>query len=235
MTTALSLERDDLRIWVISAAAVVAVHAGAVLTLLQWHEPVSGEDTGEVVLLDLPPITGPTAETKQDLAPGPEQLQAAPVPKEQPKEPEQKPEEKVEPPPPVPNAEAVLPKEVPKPVEQPKPVMPPAPVATAPARPHPSAAGRDSWNRLIALQLQRHKGYPAAAIARNETGTSVVAFTLDRRGVVVASRVTQSSGYPALDQEALATVKRAAPFPMPPESVPGESFDFTVPFPFRLH
>ncbi len=232
--TAIALERDDLRLWVLSAAVVVALHAAAGLLLMTWHEPLGIGENEDAILVDLAPITAPQTESTQDLAPGPEQQQAAPAPQEQPKEPEQKVEEKIEPPPPVPNADVVLPKETPKQVEQPKPVLPPAPQTTAPPKPQVSARARDSWNRQIALQIQRHKVYPAAAIARNETGTVMLAMTINRDGNVVSAHVVRSSGYPTLDQATIAIVHRAAPFPRPPEGMPGSTFDFTIPFPFKL-
>jgi protein TonB len=230
-----SLERVDLRLWVASAAVILALHASAGLLLLNWHDPLTGDEGTEAIVVDLAPFTGPSADTKHDLAPGPEQQQAAPVPERQPKEPDQKVEEKIEPPPPVPNADVTLPNETPKEPDRPKEqVMPPAPVTTAPPPPRPSAAQLASWHRKIAIQLERHKNYPAPAQARHETGVTTVAFTIDREGKVVASRIIRSSGFASLDQETIATVQRAAPFPPPPANLPGPTFDFTVPIQFNL-
>ena len=61
-----------------------------------------------------------------------------------------------------------------------------------------------------------------------------VAFAIDRAGHVIDSRVIQSSGYAALDQEAIATLQRAQPFPPPPEGLAGEKFEFTVPVKFTV-
>jgi protein TonB len=44
----------------------------------------------------------------------------------------------------------------------------------------------------------------------------------------------RTSGSPALDQETIATVRRAQPFPPPPLNMPGDSFDFTVPIHFNI-
>ena len=96
-----------------------------------------------------------------------------------------------------------------KPVEQ----TPPAPETTSPPKPRPSAAQIASWHRKIALQVERHKGYPASARARCEMGIAELAFTLDRNGKVVTSRVVRSSGFAALDQDTIDTVRRAQPFP----------------------
>jgi periplasmic protein TonB len=229
------LERVDLRPWVASAAVILALHVSAGLLLLSWQDPLTGDQGTEPIVVDLAPFTGPSADTRQDLAPGPEQQQAAPVPEQQPKEPDQKIEKKIEPPPPVPNADVTLPNEVPKEPDKPKEqVMPPAPVTTAPTPPRPSAAQLSSWHRKIAIQLERHKNYPAPAQARRETGVATVAFTIDREGKVVASRITRSSGFASLDDETIATVQRAAPLPPPPANLPGQTFDFTVPIQFNI-
>jgi protein TonB len=44
----------------------------------------------------------------------------------------------------------------------------------------------------------------------------------------------RTSGFAALDQETIDTVRRAAPFPPPPENLSGETFDFTVPIRFNI-
>jgi protein TonB len=229
------LERADLRLWVASAAVILALHASAGLLLMTWQDPLTGDEGTEAIVVDLAPFTGPSADTKRDLAPGPEQQQAAPVPERQPKEPDQKVEEKVEPPPAVPNADVVLPKVTPKEPDRPKEqVMPPAPLTTAPTPPRPSAAQLTSWHRAIAIQLERHKNYPASAQTRHETGVATVAFTINREGRVVATRIIGSSGFASLDQETIATVQRAAPFPPPPANLAGPTFDFTVPIQFNI-
>jgi protein TonB len=52
--------------------------------------------------------------------------------------------------------------------------------------------------------------------------------------MVVASRVLRTSGYASLDQETIATVQRAQPFPPPPPNMPGDTFEFTVPIKFNI-
>jgi protein TonB len=231
----LALERTDLRLWVASAAVILALHASAGLWLMTWHDLLSGDEGTEAIVVDLAPFMGPSAETKRDLAPGPEQQQAASVPEPQLKEPDQKVDERIEPPPSLPNADVTLPKEMPKEPERPKEqTLPPAPLTTAPPLQRASAAQLSSWHRKIVIQLQRHKNYPAAAQAHREAGVATVAFTIDREGKVVATRVIHSSGFASLDQETIATVHRAAPFPPPPANLPGPTFDFTVPIQFNI-
>jgi periplasmic protein TonB len=111
-----------------------------------------------------------------------------------------------------------------------------APRATAPSQgmPSPNArAATASWNASISAALERAKRYPADAKSRGEQGTAVVAFSLDRAGRVLASRIARSSGFPALDQETLATVARASLPPAPAEHS-GARFSFSVPIRFNI-
>jgi periplasmic protein TonB len=157
---------------------------------------------------------------------------------------EPKPEEKIEvPPAPVPPVAAVPPPEAvaPPPPRQPTAPpappsdIPPAPVTTAPPRPHEAtAAETNAWHKGIFAQIQRHKAYPAAARARREKGVVQVAFSINRQGRIVESRVSHASGHGALDDAAIATLQKAQPFPPPPANLPGEQFSFTVPVEFSL-
>jgi periplasmic protein TonB len=61
-----------------------------------------------------------------------------------------------------------------------------------------------------------------------------VAFSIDRDGHVLSSRIVASSGVAALDEETLALVQRAQPFPTPPPEVPGNEIKFGVPVRFSL-
>jgi periplasmic protein TonB len=235
--SAARLDRPDMRIWIAAGLAALALHASFTVRLIQWHEPIPGDEGTEAVLVDLAPLMDEAqSPIKEDLAPGPLQ-QEAPAILEPPKdEPRQQTEEKIEPLPTVPNAEAVLPKPEQKPIDKPKvePVTPPAPATTAPPPPRPSAAQMSNWHRKIAVALQRHKGYPAAAQARGETGTATVGFTIDRQGRLVSAHIVRSSQHASLDTETLATVHRALPFPPPPANLPGQTFDFVVPVQFNI-
>jgi periplasmic protein TonB len=226
-------DRYELPRWAFSAALIVAIHAGLAFTLTRWHEPVEGSEGTDAIVVDLAPFTSQPSENRDDLAPGPVQEQSDPTPQNDQPEEEQKPEEKALPP--VPDAEVQLPQERIKTPEEPKqqentPVL----QATAPPKPRPSAAQIASWNRKIALQIERNKGYPAAARARRQTGIVEVAFTIDRQGRVVTSRIVRTSSFAALDQETLDTIKRAQPFPEPPPNMPGQTFDFTIPIKFNI-
>jgi len=57
--------------------------------------------------------------------------------------------------------------------------------------------------------------------------------SIDREGHKISSAIVKSSGYPLLDQETMATVRRAQPFLAPPAALDGATFDFTVPVKFK--
>jgi protein TonB len=177
---------------------------------------------------------------------------------------DQKVEEKVEPKPveapppevtPAPDPEVAI--EPPAPQEVKRESVPqqsprlPAPATTAPqalpveraARPAAPTQGQPNrntttavptWKTQVVAMLERNKRYPAAAQSRREQGVAQVFFSLDRKGRVIESRIVRSSGAAALDEEALALLRRAQPFPAPPAELPGERVDLSVPIRFNL-
>ena len=81
--TAAATDTHDLHRWVLSAAIVIGIHAALALTLTRWHEPLSGDEGTEAIVVDLAPFTAPPTESKSDLAPGPEQQQSIAAPDSQ--------------------------------------------------------------------------------------------------------------------------------------------------------
>jgi TonB family protein len=75
---------------------------------------------------------------------------------------------------------------------------------TTPA-PTPSPPEITKWQQSLVAHLARFKKYPAQGGATQ--GVVSLAFTLDRKGNVVSSRIEKSSGSTVLDDEALAMVK----------------------------
>jgi periplasmic protein TonB len=122
---------------------------------------------------------------------------------------------------------------------QPQPEQPPDPQIAAPATTAPQVARTSNpnavpnWKTRIAVLLERNKRYPAEARARREQGQTQLAFTLDRQGHLIASWIVRSSGYAALDAEALALVHRVQPFPPPPPELTGP-LTLTVPILFNI-
>jgi protein TonB len=88
------------------------------------------------------------------------------------------------------------------------------------------------WKAAVVTKLGEQKYYPEAAVGR-EHGVARVFFAIDREGRLLESRIVQSSGSANLDAAALDTLKRAEPFPPPPDSLKGERIDLTIPFRFN--
>ena len=248
--------------WIACAAIVLLAHGSVAAALLHWRE-ADDAAPGAAIVIDLAPAMMAPDEEKQDLPPGPEQVQADASPEQKvekiEEEVEKKTESKVEqePQPEIaqaPDPEVALAPEPPKPEPQELPSeaqlaapattapqvpkLEEAPVAAAPVQAPLSVSDANeipSWKRKVVALLERNKRYPAMARARNDKGTAQLAFSLDRQGKVTAARVAQSSGSVALDQEALDLLRRAQPFPPPPAAMPGAQVDLTVPVRFNVH
>jgi periplasmic protein TonB len=87
-----------------------------------------------------------------------------------------------------------------------------------------------NYDGLVAAHLQRYKQYPAAARKAKSRGVATVSFTVDESGRVTSVELANTSGVSTFDQEVVAMVRRASPFPRPPDR---RSRDFTVPVRFN--
>jgi protein TonB len=136
-------------------------------------------------------------------------------------------EKKEEPPPPPeeekppePEPEVAMPTPEPPPPEE-KPVTPPPvqlPVKII-----------NTWQGRLAAHIERFRRTlePSEGLAR-------VAFTIDRDGHLLSSRIAQSTGSPSLDQEALAMLARADPMPKPPDGTPDSALSMVIPVRFFI-
>jgi protein TonB len=247
--------------WSGAAAVVAAVHAGVIASYLLFGatDPPSGASAPAIIIELLPMPVAP--ESPVDLAPGPEMVEAQPVP-EPPKPMEMQP---VEPlpkldapaevllPSPEPMVEAKPTEELPeKPQETPIERVEPrqaAPLTTAPPRSErrnapvaraPSSATAESsraiekWRDLLVTRLQRAKRYPASAQLRRAEGTATLSFSVDRNGRVLSQRIANSSGHSDLDREVLALLQRAQPLPSMPPAMPQSVVHLSVPIRFSV-
>lgn len=99
----------------------------------------------------------------------------------------------------------------------------------------PSARkSKATWQKQLAVHIDGFKRYPEAARSNAGTGEVVVRFAIDRSGAVVTRQLLQGSGNTALDEEAIAMLVRAAPLPVPPSDVPGDTFEMAIPIRFKL-
>ncbi|MEA2975064.1 MAG: periplasmic protein TonB [Alphaproteobacteria bacterium] len=219
---ALLNEPDDLGIgrWSLAAAIVLAVHLGLMATYL-WlaREQSSVEPEAGAVLIDLAPLAADAPPEPEVTEPPPEPQVIEPAPQIEP-----------------------LPSPI---IVQPDRPKPPQPIKRAERKPAAAAAAprntavppgvRASWEGSVAAQLRRAQRYPSGARARNEQGAVTLSFSLNRNGGVLAEHIVRSSGYPELDQEVLAMVQRAQPFPPFPPEMTQARIDLTVPIRFTLH
>jgi protein TonB len=211
----------------------VPVEKTPVATLLPQEVPVATQETApEAGLQEIKPRPEPEATVAENV-----EAQAADVaPAEQ--APEPKLEETPRPTPPVVTAEpAPESKRLNVPTQQKaKPAQQKQHVAAAPTD---SASGvgrgrsdRDAnYNGTVAAHLARHKQYPTDARAVGAQGVASVSFVLDGSGRVTSVSLARPSGNPSIDREVLAMVRRASPFPRPPD---GRGRNYTVPVRFNL-
>jgi protein TonB len=88
-----------------------------------------------------------------------------------------------------------------------------------------------NYNGLVSAHLRRYQQYPAAARSSGAAGSGMVTFSITASGSVTSARIAKGTGAAVLDQEILAMVRRASPFPAPPD---GQPKSFTVPLHFSL-
>jgi periplasmic protein TonB len=93
------------------------------------------------------------------------------------------------------------------------------------------SAAASAYRGQVIAHLTRFKRYPESARSRGAEGTPTVAFSLDGGGRVTGAGLSRSSGERDIDAEAVAMVRRAAPFPAPP---PGAPRSFSASIGFRM-
>ena len=237
----------DLRRWGICGAIVVIAHGAIAAGLVNWRKQIEPAEPAAAIVVEFAPLpVGPTM-LQTDIPAGPEQVMSEALQEKVAARPIEEPPPEIEP---APNPEVAIEHQEIATQAQQEPRTP-APATTAPqAIPERQAAipaaptqGRivpntsdavPTWKSRIVALLERHKRYPEAAQSRHQQGIAQVLFTLDRLGRVIHSRILRSSGASLLDEEALALLLRAQPFPPPPPEVPGERVDLSVPIRFNL-
>ena len=155
-------------------------------------------------------------------------------------------EEEHEPPPTPPKPPMIAPQlemNMPPPIQiyTPPPLVqvnaPPAPITSQsvapPVRIDPNAA-------IVAFQMDllrkvnRNLRYPQSSRVNLEEGVVLVRFTMDRKGNVSNVAVEKGSDFPLLNDEAIAVLMRAQPFPPPPRELAGDTIDMVLPVKFSL-
>jgi protein TonB len=114
---------------------------------------------------------------------------------------------------------------------------PAQPTLAPTAPPAPAATGETQQSYLARLlaYLNRFKHYPPEARSARITGVVMLHFVMDRTGHITTAEISQSSGKPVLDAEALALVQRADPLPAIPADFGRDTINAIVPIEFSLH
>lgn len=242
-------DASDLKRWTFSSLVVVTLYAAITTSLVTWPRPddlAPAEPSGAVVV-DLAPLPSAPSTTPTDIPVGPEQVMSEARPEAKP---EQAASDDAPELPQAANPEAVLDTQ-----KKAQPDVTPeqqaaaatsapasvseriAPVAVAPTQGQPDQKQSQAvatWRSQILALVERNKRYPEAARARREQGVTQIRFTLDRSGMVADARVLQSSGSEALDAEAIALLKRAQPFPAPPDTFASNVVAVRLPIRFTV-
>jgi periplasmic protein TonB len=226
----------DLRRWLLASVVVVFAYGGVAAAVVRWHDHVEPAEPAGAIIVEFAP----------EQVAAPEQVQSDAVPerpiekveKEQEEIVEPKGEEqikeKVEPKPIEEQPREAVPITTPPPPEPPKVAMLPAGPVQGPPAPVIDPKAMQTWIGEISAAIERKKRH-LAAVLRTQ-GTAQVSFTIDQNGNVTESRIVKSSGAADLDEEALALVRRAAPFPPSPAQSAGNEpvQHLTVPIRFSL-
>ncbi|GAA3940874.1 TonB family protein [Litoribacillus peritrichatus] len=108
---------------------------------------------------------------------------------------------------------------------------------TAPVQgysPQQAALAQYRWQSELMAYLAYEKRYPRLSRKKQEEGTAVVRFSMNRRGEVQSASLVQGTRYQALNRESLDLFQRASPLPPPPEEVEGELVELVIPIEFYL-
>ena len=81
------------------------------------------------------------------------------------------------------------------------------------------------WGSKIRTRIERRKKAPRGAKGK---GVTTLALRIAPSGQLISVSVAKSSGVPALDQAAVAAVKRAGKFPKAPKELNAKSYRFNV-------
>jgi len=114
-----------------------------------------------------------------------------------------------------------------------EPAPSPAPVHLA-SRGPTEASPLAGFNRLLSQTVERHKHYPRIALVRHWQGTAVLKVNIGADGRLRNYLLMSSSGYDALDQQALEMLREALPLPELPAQLAGLDLSIDVPVTFRI-
>ena len=99
--------------------------------------------------------------------------------------------------------------------------------------PQPKPPG-DDYLDAVRRWVTRYKKYPEGAVKQKEESVVQLGFKFTRDGTVTDAWVEKSSGFPALDQAALAMIRAASPIPKVPDRYQGDTLTLVMPENFKI-
>ena len=105
-----------------------------------------------------------------------------------------------------------------------------------PPQPSPEVVKKvtDSYTNQLTRAIAKQKKYPKIAQMRQWQGEVLLNIEIDPQGNLVNANILEESRYKILNNEAIDMVKRASPFPQPPEELRLKNFTVLVPISFKL-
>lgn len=235
-------DRGQTIVWALVLSITLHLLALTQLPSFEFKQETAKPDTLTVEFLPPAPEPAPAPVVSE---PEPQPTPEPPKPEVQPK-PQKKPIIKESPAPisePPPSSQPQEAPPAPPPVMTAAPKAETPPTFTAPPPPPeppkgPSQAdiddARSLYGGLLTREIAKHKQYPRVAQMRGWQGEAMIELKIDSNGNLVSSKIVTSSGYEILDKQGLEMVRKAAPFPPPPEALRGRNFDILVPVSFKL-
>ncbi|HXW60509.1 MAG TPA: energy transducer TonB [Myxococcota bacterium] len=94
---------------------------------------------------------------------------------------------------------------------------------------------KNSIARIWAPNIEIERQDPRGSMLGQRDRVTVMQVTIDKGGKMTALSVANSSGVTYLDDEAVRTFNKAAPFPFPPRELFKNKEEFTFHFAFHVH
>jgi protein TonB len=118
----------------------------------------------------------------------------------------------------------------------PPPSPPEAIALLAPAQPPPAPSDEliARYTKSLSEVFARYKEYPRIAEMRGWEGSVTMRLRVAPSGRLIGADLYKSSGYEALDKQAMTMVSRVGVLPAPPEGLNAAEVPVLVPINFRL-
>ena len=92
----------------------------------------------------------------------------------------------------------------------------------------------DDYLDAVRRWVTRYKKYPEDAVKQKQEGVVQLGFKFTRDGTVTDAWIEKSSGFPALDEAALAMIRAASPIPKVPDRYEGDTLTLVMPENFKI-